>query len=202
MQNLLRKHIPENAVDLYKVWWEQYPHQLVITRPRKTKLGDYRPPYGKRGFHKITVNGDLNKYEFFVTLVHEVAHLITHIKYGRSVSPHGVEWKNKYSELLKVAINANCFPTELIGQLNRHCTNPSASSCVDIELYKSLHKFSFNKIDKNILLVEDIKLNTKFILKGGKRFIKGPKLRKRFKCEELETGKIYMVSPIAEAILL
>jgi len=56
MRNLLLKHIPENAVEFYRVWWEQYPHQLVITKPRKTKLGDYRPPHGRRGFHKRTYN--------------------------------------------------------------------------------------------------------------------------------------------------
>jgi len=199
MRNLLLKHIPENAVEFYRVWWEQYPHQLVITKPRKTKLGDYRPPHGRRGFHKITVNGDLNKYEFFVTLVHEVAHLITHVKYGRSVSPHGKEWKQKYSELLKETIKGNCFPNELINQINKHSNNPSASSCVDIELYKSLRKFS---VGKSLLLVEDIEFGAKFILKGGKRFIKGQKLRKRFKCEEIETGKTYLVSPIAEVRLI
>jgi len=194
--NLLREYLPENAIHLYSDWFLKYPHQLVITRPRRTKLGDYRPPKGKRYFHKITVNGDLNKYEFLVTLIHEVAHLVTFLKYERSVSPHGSEWKGNYSTLLRSAIVFNCFPKSVLPQLHKHCNQPSASSCVDVALYKALRQFSEDKED--LLLVEEVMIGTKFMLRGGKRFIKGPRLRKRFKCEEIGTGKIYLVSPIAE----
>jgi len=200
IRKILRDYLPENGIDLYMNWCLKYPHQLEITRPRKTKLGDYRPPRGKRTFHKITVNGNLNQYEFLVTLIHEVAHLVTHLKYKRSVSPHGPEWKENYSTLLRLAITSNCFPENVLPQLHKHCNQPSASSCVDVELHKALRQFSDDK--KDIFLVEEVEQGTKFILRGGKRFIKGPRLRKRFKCEEIRTGKIYMVSPIAEMKIL
>lgn len=199
-RDILLDFLPESGFHLYSQWRIKYPHQLVITRPRRTKLGDYRPPRGKRSFHKITVNGNLNQYEFLVTLIHEVAHLVTHLKYERSVSPHGPEWKENYSALLRSAITSNCFPERVLPQLNKHCNQPSASSCVDVELYKALRQFSEGKED--IFLVEEVEQGTKFILRGGKRFIKGPLLRKRFKCEEIGTGKIYLVSPIAEMKIL
>lgn len=197
-KDLLCNYITKEAIDLYLIWQNQFPHQLVITKPRKSKLGDYRPPNGRRSFHKITVNGNLNKYEFFVTLTHEVAHLFNFIKYGRTVAPHGIEWKNIYSELLKNAIVANCFPQSILPQLAAHVNNPSASSCVDIALHKTLRQFTEKS---QYPLVEEIPLGEKFMLKGGKWFIKGKLLRKRYRCKEIETGKIYAVSPIAEVLL-
>jgi len=198
MRNLLNKYLPENAIDLYLSWQQQQPHQLVITKPRKTKLGDYRPPQGRRHYHKLTVNGDLNKYQFLITLVHEVAHLFTFIEYGRTVKAHGKEWKNIYTGLLKDTIATNCFPKNLLPKLNRHSKNPSASSCVDVALYKALRQFSNQHL--KLPLVEDVEQGKKFMLKNGKHFIKGPLLRKRYKCEEVGTGKIYTVSPIAEVV--
>lgn len=197
-KDLLEKYITKEAIDLYLIWQNQHPHQLVITRPRKSKLGDYRPPSGKRHYHKITVNCNLNKYEFFVTLIHEVAHLFTFVKYARHAAPHGIEWKNIYSKLLKDAILANCFPQNILPQLTMHINNPSASSCVDVELHKTLRQFN-TKI--KYPLVEEISQGEKFILRGGKHFIRGPLLRKRYRCEELGTGKIYAVSPIAEVLV-
>ena len=199
MRAVLLKYIPENAVNLYLKWQNQHPHQLLISRPRKTKLGDYRPPYGKRQYHKISVNANLNQYEFLLTLTHEVAHLFTHIKYGKLAAPHGVEWKQIYKKLLEDAITANCFPQSVLPVLKKHCSQPKASSCVDVDLYKALRQFSKQK--NKLPLVEDIETGKKFMLKGGKRFVKGILMRKRYQCEEIGTGKIYAVSPIAEVLL-
>lgn len=197
-RELLSEYLTTEAIELYLIWQNKHPHQLVITRPRKSKLGDYRPPHGKRHYHKISVNGNLNKYEFMVTLTHEVAHLFAFIQYGRTVAPHGTEWKNIYSKLLKDAIATNCFPPNILPKLTTHVNNPSASSCVDVALYKTLRQFTEKS---KFPLVEEISLGEKFILKNGKRFIKGPLLRKRYKCEEIGTGKIYAVSPIAEVLV-
>ena len=39
--------------------------------------------------HRISVNGNLNKYSFLITLIHELAHLLTFTQYKNRVDPHG-----------------------------------------------------------------------------------------------------------------
>jgi len=45
-------------------------------------------------------------------------------------------------------------------------------------------------------------LNGLFKIDDGKIFRKGEKQRKRFKCEEVRTGKIYLFSPVYEVELV
>ena len=66
---------------------------LKITRPRKTKRGDFR--YGK-GTLTISVNQDSNSFRFLFTLIHEIAHLKNYLEFGTRVSPHGKEWKANF----------------------------------------------------------------------------------------------------------
>ena len=47
-------------------------------------------------------------------------------------------------------------------------------------------------------LVEELPPNTLFKTHDGKVFQKGEKARKRFKCVELATGKLYLFSPVYE----
>jgi predicted SprT family Zn-dependent metalloprotease len=41
-----------------------------------------------------TVNSNLNKYKFLITLIHEISHLVAFEKFGRNIKPHG---NNEYS---------------------------------------------------------------------------------------------------------
>ena len=80
--------------------------------------------------------------------------------------------------------------------MRKHLTNPKASTTVDIGLYKCLRDFD----NRKIITISDIDKGEIFILKNGKRFVKGEKLRKRFKCQEYSSKKIYLVHPLAEVV--
>lgn len=166
--------------------------QLKITRPRSTKFGDYRPPSAGKG-HRITVNGNLNKYAFTVTLVHEIAHLVAFEKHGNRHQPHGVEWKNHFKTLLMPLLEAPLFPRNIRIAALRYIQNPSASSCTDPLLFRSLHLTD----NENLLLLERLPLNTVFVLENGRIFIKGEKLRRWYRCVEFKTGKIFRISGVA-----
>ena len=85
---VLKKYLPEGVEDYcHDILW-QYGIQLHIKKPRKTKLGDYRPPRNGEA-HRISVNNDLNQYAFLLTFLHETAHLINFEKRGYKVQPHG-----------------------------------------------------------------------------------------------------------------
>ena len=98
--DILKKYIPENAVEKVIELLNTYQPQIKISRSRTTKLGDYRPPQGNIKIHRISVNHDLNSYAFLVTLLHELAHLVTWQNHKRKAKPHGTEWKNAFKSLL------------------------------------------------------------------------------------------------------
>ena len=96
----LQQYLPNGSAPLVMQYLHHYKVHLTITRERKSILGDYRHATHERN-HRISVNGNLNKYSFLITLVHELAHLLTFQQYGNRVQSHGREWKHLYAFLLK-----------------------------------------------------------------------------------------------------
>lgn len=91
----------------------------------------------------------------------------------------------------------NIFPGEISECLKNYSVNPKASSCADTELIKVLKKYDS---DSEFVHLEDIPENSVFSLKSGRSFIKGEKIRKRYKCIDTRNKKLYLVSPVAEVI--
>ncbi len=112
-RSILKKYIPEPAVDTIAEWIYKYNFKLKVKKSRASKEGDYTPPHSGKN-HVITINHDLNKYAFLVTLIHEVAHLVAWEKYKGRVNPHGKEWKLEYSRLLHYFLlkGNDLFPEE------------------------------------------------------------------------------------------
>jgi predicted SprT family Zn-dependent metalloprotease len=94
-----------NAVEEYLRF---YKIHLTVTQHRKSILGDYRHRTHFSN-HRISINGSLNKYSFLVTLLHEIAHLLTFEKHGNRVMAHGNEWKTIYGSLLKQFVENKFF---------------------------------------------------------------------------------------------
>lgn len=159
-----------------------------------SKYGDYQAP-SKTGGHRISVNGDLNEYAFLLVFVHEVAHLVSFEEYGFGIKPHGQEWKNTFLELMIPFFHKNVFPDDLELAVKKSMLNPSATGCVDEELFKSLR--NYDRVKKGEL-VENLAMNELFAIPNGKMYRRGVKLKKRYRCEEMGTKKIYLFSPIAE----
>ncbi len=111
-REILADYIPENAIPVALNWLENSNVQLRITKSRSSKLGDYRPPLLKK-FHRISVNHNLNKYNFLLTFVHEYAHLKNWDQFQRNVKPHGVEWKKAFRELMEPFLEKDIFPADL-----------------------------------------------------------------------------------------
>lgn len=203
MKAELSKFLPPNAVDSAILWIKAYQFQLIIAKARSSKLGDFRPPNPKKPYYRISVNHNLNQYEFLITLVHEIAHLITFDAFGRKVEPHGIEWQNNYSLFLKKTIELNCYPKELLPAIQAHMHRPSASSCSDIQLARELRKYNTQAHANNFQLLEDLPFSTQFVIYSDRRkrlFKKGERLRKRYRCVEVATGKTFLVSPVAEVM--
>jgi hypothetical protein len=190
----LSKFIPATAVPRVLEFLHQYKVHLTITRERKSILGDYRHATNQKN-HRISINGNLNSYAFLITLIHELAHLVTFIQFGHRVSPHGKEWKNCYAMLLSDFMGKEIFPPVIEQALRQSMHDLPASSCADEGLMRVLKKFDR---DNGLVMVEQLPEGQLFDIGEGRIFKKGKKLRKRFQCVEIETGKLYLFSPIYE----
>ena len=61
----LRQFMPEGAFEPVVQLIHHYKVHLTVTKARKSVLGDYRHPFMGAN-HKISVNGNLNQYEFLI----------------------------------------------------------------------------------------------------------------------------------------
>lgn len=197
MPSALQKYLPEKSVASVEELLKTYKVHLKIVNERQTKHGDYRPL--PNGGHQITVNANLNPYRFLITLIHEIAHLLVFNNYPRHVKPHGIEWKLTFQQLMLPLINPQIFPNQLLPLIANHFKNPKASSDTDAKLSIALK--SFDK-PSNKSYIFEIPRGTHFCLPNGRIFVKGEKLRKRYKCKEISSGKVYVFQPNAEVEIL
>lgn len=193
MTEILSKYIPEPAVLMCFDLIKKNQVHLKIVNERVTRHGDYRK--GLAGKHEITVNANLNKFRFLMTLVHEISHLVAFEKYGRNIKPHGLEWKHTFQALMVPFLRPDVFPNNLLPLLARHFRNPSASSDTDATLALALKQFDAPN-DKNYVF--EIPYNTIFKIHNGKVFKKIALRTKRYECLEIATGKLYLFNPNAE----
>lgn len=197
MQNQIQNHIPKQAISKVNSLLDKDNLVIKVKNERKTKHGDYRPlPNGK---HQITINSNLNKFRFLITLIHEIAHFEAFQKYGRFIKPHGPEWKQTFQHLMLPFLNPEIFPSDLLPLLAKHFKNPKASSDTDTQLALALKQFD-EPNDKTLIF--EVPLGHAFQLYNGKVFKMIKKRVKRYECVELKTGKLYLFNPNAEVELI
>ena len=108
----LESTISRPALDLVDFWIKTHEIEVICTKERYSKAGDYRP-FKNGQKHRITLNENLNPYSFFITLIHELAHFKTWEKHKRTVQPHGREWKTEYQNLVGILIPFSIFPKDI-----------------------------------------------------------------------------------------
>ncbi|MGQ0739990.1 MAG: SprT-like domain-containing protein [Bacteroidota bacterium] len=191
----LQHYLPPGTAAAVTAYLHRHKVHLTVARERKSILGDYRHRTGYQN-HRISVNGNLNKYSFLITLLHELAHLLSFEKHSNKVAAHGREWKTNYGQLLQHFLLHKIFPADIEKELLHSLKNPAASSCAEDGLLRVLRKYDEQKDDQQLL--EELPGGSAFRIKDGRIFQKGEKLRKRFKCVEVKTGKLYLFSPVYE----
>lgn len=169
---------------------------LTLTRERKSVLGDYRNPTPEYPHHRISINVNLNKYSFLITLLHELAHMLTYTHFKNNVPPHGKEWKTQFRHILVPFMGKRFFPADVEAAVLSYLQNPAASTCTDARLYKALYRYDDRK--PGYKLVDDIQLNGVFEIEDGRRFQKIEQLRTRSRCKDIKTGRMYYFQGIVE----
>lgn len=188
----LRSRLPDAAWPVIAQWLREDPIRVRITRPRRSKLGDYRSGAGAKP-PRISVNGDLNPFTFLVTLVHEFAHHEAFLKHRRSAAPHGAEWKGEYQRLMRPFLSPTVLPADVLVVLEHHLRRAPASSCSDPMLMRALMRYD---AERGLVLEQ---LPERAVFKFHDRiFVKGPRLRKRFRCRCLNDGRTYFIDPLVD----
>lgn len=195
--DVLAQYMPAAASPIIAKWIDYFQCEFKISKNRATKLGDYRHPFKNNG-HKISVNNNLNNYAFLVTTVHEFAHLLTWNEHKNKVKPHGEEWKNNFKKMMSPFFELQIFPSDVHYAIVSYLNNPAASSCTDLTLARTLQKYDTHLTTTR---VEELPLHTIFTLKDGRKFKKGERIRKRYKCVCLTNGNIYLFNPLAQVFL-
>ena len=191
----LSDFLPKGSYPLVEPYILHYKVHLTVKRARASVLGDYRNAHPGKA-HRITVNGNLNPYAFLVTLLHELAHLVTFVRFGHRVASHGKEWQDQFAELIRLFLQASLFPEDISRQLQLSMQRRAASSCADDALMRVLRKY--DPVRQGFCLVEELLPGELFLIKGGRIFTCQEKVRKRIKALEMSTGKVYLFSPVYE----
>lgn len=191
----LQSYLPPGTFEPVLHYLQHYKVHLTVARERRSILGNYRHRFGAHT-HRISVNGNLNPYSFLITLLHELAHLLTFEKWGARVASHGKEWKATFGNLLAQFIEHDVFPGDIKMVLLQSLHNPAASSCADEALLRTLKHYDEKK--GNLVFVESLPEAALFKTGDGRIFRKGEKMRKRFKCVEVATKRLYLFSAVYE----
>ena len=154
------------------------PCMVSAVRARSTKHGDHRWRAAE-GYSEVTVNASGNQYQFFFTLLHELAHAVTFQTFGLRVAAHGREWRQTFSNLLKQALTAELFPEDLRSHVARQAAAPHASSSRDTSLQLAFRKYDTLNLRP---LVAELAHGALFSLDGKLILRRGEKLRTRFQC--------------------
>jgi len=204
----LHNFIPENSLGYVLDWFQSNSVTLRISKARTSKFGDYRAEV-KNIPARISVNQNLNKFDFLITLIHEMAHhdvwtefRKTTLSFGfhrkkRRPLPHGKEWKDGYKKLMLPLMNENVFPKEVLEHLKLYFENPRSTSKSNEHLVVALKAYD---APDNTVFIETLAIDSVFKLPGGKLFRKQEKLRKRYRCLSLDNGRNYLFSPKARVV--
>lgn len=190
----LSPHIPARATGEVADLLSNHDLELRLSRPRKTRLGDYGQP-DPTGFHRISMNLGLDPGRFLWTLIHELAHLRVFERHGRSVPAHGKEWKDEFRHLMVPFVHDGIYPSMLIPDMLRHLDNPRATVQSDAALFRSFRSLMGTSAG---MLLEEVSLGESFQLSDGRGFIKLQERRTRVLCESLSDGRRYLIHMSAE----
>ena len=197
ISRLVAGRLPAGACRYVDDLVTRLPLEVRLSRPRRTKLGDHRPPGRGCGFHRITINDNLNPYAFLTTLLHEIAHAATWDRHRgrRRLRPHGPEWKGEFGGILRPVVEGAVLPPPVTAALARSLESPAAATCTDRGLVLALA--AFDPPTPGRVRVEALTEATFFRTDRGMIFRAGRMIRSRRACFEHPGGREYRVHGLA-----
>jgi len=144
MLGYLKQHLPVPKAQNILDYLQKHNCSLQISKPRKTKRGDFRVHLNKCA---ISINRDTNSFRFLFTLIHEMAHLETFIQHKNAVKPHGIEWKINFKKLYYAFEIDEVFSIDkqVAQVVKKELEDPKACSGIDILIERAFSTYDENK---------------------------------------------------------
>jgi len=162
-REVLKKYLPDKALEYMVTLFMNHKVSLIITRQRKTKLGTFT--HKKDTIPVITVNFNLNPMQFLVVLAHELAHFYTWEKnQEKRMQAHGQFWKNEYAAILAQLIKMNIFPDNIRYALIQYVHSNFASTKAKFDMEYVLSKYGTQ--EKGIIQLVELEDGKIFMYKG------------------------------------
>jgi SprT protein len=187
----LEKHLPTYKASQIVQYLAESKCVLKITKPRKTKRGDFRQSGNNLS---ISVNHDINSFRFLFTLIHEVAHLKTYKECGNRIRPHGNEWKRNFAELFYHFQMEDEFGKDeaMLLVIENELKAPKACSGVNLAVEKAFTPYD----DISGTYLDELLLGEKFNFRGH-RYQKLESRRTRVMCLNLTNNRKYTINKAA-----
>ena len=87
------------------------------------------------------------------------------------------------------------FPDDIKHAICIYLQNPSASSCTDLNLMRVMQQYDQ---PTETIKVENLAADHLFAIPNGRVFRKQQLVRKRYRCVEIKTGRVYLFNPLAD----
>lgn len=185
-------YVPAMAKNMVAAMLQNEPVHISVVPPRKSLLGSYSPAIHARP-HTITVNANLNPYQFLMVLLHEWAHYVQWQQYHSK--GHGKEWKLCFAQLLVQYVHGNVFPPDLARAVTNYAAHVKSTECADMEMCRLFQKYdNMYQKQQNSFFLADIPEKTVF-LHNEIPMQKQQTLRKYVVCKNLKNNKLYRCRP-------
>jgi hypothetical protein len=187
-------YVPGEAYAYCAQLHQIYQFDFFLSRPRRSRLGDFttKPGYTPR----ITVNVNLNPYNFLITYIHEVAHCAVYRRFSgvrrRKIAPHGTEWKTEFQRLLVPVMHSQIFPDDILRPLLIYSKNPKASTGADPVLYNAIKKYDVHGVETNKIALLHLTEGTNFVFQN-RQFTRGLLRRTRVLCTDKDSQRCYTI---------
>jgi hypothetical protein len=194
-------YLPAGAVAYCEALQRQYPFCFRLSRPRKTRFGDFRALPDRTTY--ITVNADLNPYAFLLTLVHEVAHCAVYHTYRRPGKPHGRTWQSTFQRLMAPLLTEAIFPPDVLAPLQTYLSRPAATTSGHPALRLALDRYDHqgalkcadpgsDSAGNDGPTLRQLSEGQRFLFRG-KTYVRGTLRRTRVVCKEVQSGRSYAI---------
>ena len=188
------QYVPQPAMAYCARLHQQHGFLLRLSRPRRSKWGDYRyRRQGRTACHAISVNKDLNPYAFLITYLHEVAHLVAFQQHGLQIKPHGAAWQRCFQQLLQPVLTSAVFPPALLTQVRRVAKNPRAAVGSDSQLSQALSVYD----TRPGVPLSRLSPSTSFLFRNH-IYIKVKTRRTRALCQRVANNQRYLIQETAQ----
>lgn len=162
---------------------------LKLTARRGQRLGSYQRDHS--GNQTILLNILQDPYSLFITFLHEIAHMQVRMVCKGRPQPHGLEWKQAFSRLLIEASALPSLPDDIRGLMVQMAKSPKSRQFSSETAGQVLIRYSMHPGHEVLLC--DLPEGARFQTPDGKTFVKGERIRTRYKCQKAGTTSWWLI---------